>query len=232
MLNGEYKINGLLSRASLFCLCSNIPARSAGALDCGWSICGITLGNPDSGLATISVMFRSNTKNQVRAPRDTHPMCGRLFRSSSPHRNDRKYKDVGSMINRQIIPSSPSLLKGGLSGWWSVFPRKRDLCNTMTTSPVGSTGCSAASATVAPTSFILPDLFSHCPFPLIYHPNGDAIAQESVDWLDTSCPDLSPKQRKALHGLKAGELTGYCYPTTSPERLRVVSDFMNYLFHL
>ncbi|KAJ7355856.1 terpenoid synthase [Mycena albidolilacea] len=102
----------------------------------------------------------------------------------------------------------------------------------MTTSPVGSTGCSAASSTVAPTSFILPDLFSHCPFPLIYHPNGDTVAQESVDWLDTSCPELSPKQRKALHGLKAGELTGYCYPTTSPERLRVVSDFMNYLFHL
>ncbi|KAJ7029378.1 terpenoid synthase [Mycena alexandri] len=83
-----------------------------------------------------------------------------------------------------------------------------------------------------PTSFILPDLVSHCPFPLVYHPNGDAVAQESVDWLDTSCPDLSVKQRKALRGLKAGELTAYCYHTTQPERLRVISDFMNYLFHL
>ena len=83
-----------------------------------------------------------------------------------------------------------------------------------------------------PTSFILPDLVSHCHFPLIYHPNGDAIAHESVTWLDGSCPDLTPKQRRALRGLQAGELTAYCYPTCSSERLRVVSDFMNYLFHL
>jgi alpha-muurolene/germacrene-A/gamma-muurolene synthase len=83
-----------------------------------------------------------------------------------------------------------------------------------------------------PTSFILPDLVSHCQFPLVYHPQGDAIAQESVTWLDTNCPDLNPKQRRALRGLQAGELTAYCYPHCTPERLRVVSDFMNYLFHL
>ncbi|KAJ6526274.1 isoprenoid synthase domain-containing protein [Mycena vulgaris] len=95
-----------------------------------------------------------------------------------------------------------------------------------------STTCSPTSAKATPTSFIIPDLVSHCPFPLVYHPNGDVVAQESVDWLDTSCSELSPKQRKALHGLKAGELTAYCYHTTPPERLRVISDFMNYLFHL
>jgi hypothetical protein len=83
-----------------------------------------------------------------------------------------------------------------------------------------------------PTSFILPDLVSHCKFKLSYHPNGDEIARQSVEWLDTSCPDLNPKQRRALRGLQAGELTAYCYHTASPERLRVVSDFMNYLFHL
>ncbi|KAJ7481069.1 terpenoid synthase [Mycena galericulata] len=79
---------------------------------------------------------------------------------------------------------------------------------------------------------MLPDLVSHCPYSLTYHPIGDVVAQESVDWLDTSCPDLSPKQRKALHGLKAGELTAYCYYTAPADRLRVISDFMNYLFHL
>ncbi|KAG6810286.1 hypothetical protein H0H92_012584 [Tricholoma furcatifolium] len=83
-----------------------------------------------------------------------------------------------------------------------------------------------------PTSFILPDLVSHCPFPLTYHPDGDTVAQQSVEWLDTNCPDLSPKGRRALRGLQAGELTAFCYNTTTPERLRVVSDFMNYLFHL
>lgn len=83
-----------------------------------------------------------------------------------------------------------------------------------------------------PTSFILPDLVSHCKFKLSYHPNGDEVARHSVEWLDTNCPDLNAKQRRALRGLQAGELTAYCYHTTTSERLRVVSDFMNYLFHL
>ncbi|KAK7060709.1 Anterior gradient protein 3 [Paramarasmius palmivorus] len=83
-----------------------------------------------------------------------------------------------------------------------------------------------------PDHFILPDLVSHCTFPLVYHPNGDAVAAQSVRWLDTSCHLLTSKRRKALYGLKAGELTAYCYNTASDERLRVVSDFMNYLFHL
>ncbi|KAJ7193852.1 terpenoid synthase [Mycena pura] len=82
------------------------------------------------------------------------------------------------------------------------------------------------------TSFVLPDLVSHCAYQHIYHRDGDVVAQESVDWLDSSCPDLSPKQRKALRGLKAGELTAYCYHTAPTDRLRVISDFMNYLFHL
>lgn len=83
-----------------------------------------------------------------------------------------------------------------------------------------------------PTSFILPDLVSHCTFELTYHEKGDEIAKQSVNWLDSNCPDLNAKQRRALRGLQAGELTAFCYNTCSPDRLRVVSDFMNYLFHL
>ena len=83
-----------------------------------------------------------------------------------------------------------------------------------------------------PTSFILPDLVSHCDFKLSYNPSGDEIASQSVRWLDTNSPDLTAKQRKALYGLQAGELTAFCYNTASSARLRVVSDFMNYLFHL
>lgn len=80
--------------------------------------------------------------------------------------------------------------------------------------------------------FILPDLVGHCTFPLVYHPDGDEIAAQSVRWLDSNCPVLNDKHRKNLEGLQAGELTAYCYNTTTPEKLRVVSDFMNYLFHL
>ena len=83
-----------------------------------------------------------------------------------------------------------------------------------------------------PNHFILPDLPSHCKFPLTYHPNGDDVATQAVKWLDENCPNLTEKRRKALYGLQAGELTAYCYNTAPDHRLRVVSDFMNYLFHL
>jgi len=35
-----------------------------------------------------------------------------------------------------------------------------------------------------------------------------------------------------MRGLQAGELTAYCYNNCTSGRLRVVCDFMNYLFHL
>ncbi|KAJ7193850.1 terpenoid synthase [Mycena pura] len=91
---------------------------------------------------------------------------------------------------------------------------------------------SAPASADAPTSFILPDLLSYCTYPDIYHADGDAVAQESVDWLDSSCPDLSSKQRKALHGLQAGRLASYAYHAASTERLRIISDYVTYLFHL
>ena len=81
-------------------------------------------------------------------------------------------------------------------------------------------------------SFIIPDLVSHCNFPLSYNIHGDEIDKESTDWLDANCPDLNAGQRRALRGLQAGALTAYCYTTASRERLRVVADFLTYLFHL
>ena len=85
-----------------------------------------------------------------------------------------------------------------------------------------------------PKFFILPDLVGHCNFPLTYHPHGDAVAAASVAWLAGNCPEVScsPRACTALAGLRAGELTAMCYPTCNTERLRVVSDFMYYLFRL
>ena len=83
-----------------------------------------------------------------------------------------------------------------------------------------------------PAKFQLPDLVSHCIFPLNYHPNGDTIAAASDRWLDKGCPEFTDKARKAVYGLKAGVLTAHCYPFCDDEHLRVVSDFMGYLFHL
>ncbi|KIK51745.1 hypothetical protein GYMLUDRAFT_181084 [Collybiopsis luxurians FD-317 M1] len=86
----------------------------------------------------------------------------------------------------------------------------------------------------AETSFILPDLVSNCPFPVAYHPSGDTIDAESATWFDISCPELSDKRRKALYGLKGGALAAFCYssPDIPDSRLRVVADYLNYLFHL
>jgi len=81
-----------------------------------------------------------------------------------------------------------------------------------------------------PHSFQLPQ-FS-LPFTLSYPPNGDAIAADSDEWFKAIYGRLSETQLRNLYGLKAGILTGYCYPYTDDERLRIICDFMNILFHL
>lgn len=95
-----------------------------------------------------------------------------------------------------------------------------------------SPSLSQTETTKPSASFILPDLVSHCKFPLTYNVHGDEVAKASTDWMDANCPDLNAKQRRALRGLQAGELTAYCYTSASAERLRVVADFLTYLFHL
>ncbi|KAH9966533.1 isoprenoid synthase domain-containing protein [Russula dissimulans] len=83
-----------------------------------------------------------------------------------------------------------------------------------------------------PGFFVLPDLVSHCPFSLTYHDDGDAIAADSLNWILSYSPHFTEGKVAAMRGLQAGELTAYCYNNCTSGRLRVVSDFMNYLFHL
>ncbi|KZT69830.1 terpenoid synthase [Daedalea quercina L-15889] len=84
----------------------------------------------------------------------------------------------------------------------------------------------------APDHFILPDLVSHCKFPLSVQPNALAVAADSDRWLDQGCPELSPEKRHAVYTLQAGILTAQCYPHCDDEHMRVVADFLVYLFHL
>lgn len=81
-------------------------------------------------------------------------------------------------------------------------------------------------------TFMLPDLVGLCKFPLRYHPLGDEVAQESAEWLDIRCPGLDLRQRDAVYGLKGGVLAAYSYTTGPRDRLRVIADYINYLFHL
>lgn len=83
----------------------------------------------------------------------------------------------------------------------------------------------------ASTSFILPDLVSHCTYPLRINPNCDAVAHESEKWL-LEAANHDARKRAKFMGLKAGQLTASCYPDADPFHLRVCDDFMNYLFNL
>ncbi|KAG2143016.1 isoprenoid synthase domain-containing protein [Suillus clintonianus] len=87
------------------------------------------------------------------------------------------------------------------------------------------------SIIAAPTKFILPDLVSHCDFKLRMNRHHKQATAESKRWLFRG-DNLNPKSRKAIHGLKAGQLTSMCYPDAGFPQLRVCCDFMNYLFHL
>lgn len=57
------------------------------------------------------------------------------------------------------------------------------------------------------------------------------MTTETKRWLFKD-GNLLGKKREAYHGLKAGLLTSMCYPDAAYPQLRVVNDFMTYLFHL
>lgn len=78
---------------------------------------------------------------------------------------------------------------------------------------------------------VLPDLVSHCTFKLRVNRHRKQVTTETKKWLFRD-GNLLGKKREAYHGLKAGLLTSMCYPDSGYYQLRVVNDFMTYLFHL
>ncbi|TFY65083.1 hypothetical protein EVG20_g5720 [Dentipellis fragilis] len=81
------------------------------------------------------------------------------------------------------------------------------------------------------TILVLPDLLAHCPYPLHINPHATEVARASESWL-LEHAHLSPKKRAAFIALQSGALAALCYPAAPPARLRVVADYMNYLFKL
>ncbi|KAJ3514289.1 hypothetical protein NLJ89_g2459 [Agrocybe chaxingu] len=78
---------------------------------------------------------------------------------------------------------------------------------------------------------ILPDLVSHCTFKLRHNRHRKQVTTETKKWLFKDGNLLGQKER-AYHGLKCGLLTSMCYPDAGYPQLRVVNDFLTYLFHL
>jgi alpha-muurolene/germacrene-A/gamma-muurolene synthase len=100
-------------------------------------------------------------------------------------------------------------------------------------SPVSSLRTLSPTPTVVePSFFVFPDLVAHCPFSLTYHDDGDAIAADSLEWIISYLPHFTQNKVAAMRGLQAGELTAYCFNNCPSDHLRVVSDFINLLFHM
>lgn len=83
-----------------------------------------------------------------------------------------------------------------------------------------------------PQYFTLPDLVSQCPWPLVVHANGRAIAADSDKWLVEGCTELPAEAHSAIYRFKTGLLSAHCYPRCDDEHLRVVADFISMSFHL
>ncbi|TBU50447.1 terpenoid synthase [Dichomitus squalens] len=84
---------------------------------------------------------------------------------------------------------------------------------------------------LAPRSFVLPDLFSYCQYPLRTNVHCASVARASEDWLLKDA-NFTAKRQAAFRRLHAGELTAMCYPNADATRLRDVADFLNFLFTL
>lgn len=84
----------------------------------------------------------------------------------------------------------------------------------------------------SPKKIVLPDLVSHCTFKLRCSRYWKLVTTETKRWLFKDPRNLLGKKREAYHGLKCGLLTSMCYPDAGYFQLRVVNDFLTYLFHL
>ncbi|EPQ52188.1 terpenoid synthase [Gloeophyllum trabeum ATCC 11539] len=88
-----------------------------------------------------------------------------------------------------------------------------------------------STADSPPAKIVLPDLVSHCDFPLRTNVHCARASKESEEWFLQNA-NLNKHRRADFLALKAGELTSMCYPYAPYHELRVCCDFMNYLFHL
>ncbi|KIJ56930.1 hypothetical protein M422DRAFT_149352 [Sphaerobolus stellatus SS14] len=76
-------------------------------------------------------------------------------------------------------------------------------------------------------TFQLPNLFSHCKFPLRYHLNGDNIASESDDWYRNGFPTFPPQQEARLSALLASNVAASIYDDAENQHVRAACDLMN-----
>ena len=83
------------------------------------------------------------------------------------------------------------------------------------------------------TTIVLPDLIGQCVFALETHPSlSQDIGAKSNAWLFAGCPALAAPQRAAIAREQLGSLAAYTWPHTDERRLRILADFVIFLYRL
>ena len=76
-----------------------------------------------------------------------------------------------------------------------------------------------------PSSFTLPNLVSHCKYPLRVNPYGREQGPASEQWV-LGGDNYDDRKRAAFIGLKGGLLASFCCPDAGATCLRVVTEFI------
>lgn len=85
---------------------------------------------------------------------------------------------------------------------------------------------------------ILPDLWTHCPFPVKAHDNSAGVIAESQKWFDNSGTTLFAQSspyaglRESIDSAGVGQLVAYCFPNVTQEKFRILCDLGFILFLL
>lgn len=87
------------------------------------------------------------------------------------------------------------------------------------------------SFSLMPSSFIIPDFISHCPYSLKAHPHGDAVGALSEEWYRRAFQNFTPVHAKKLRMLIAGKLCAYVYNDAEDEGLQRSCDLMHLILY-
>ncbi|KAG1814749.1 isoprenoid synthase domain-containing protein [Suillus subaureus] len=77
--------------------------------------------------------------------------------------------------------------------------------------------------------FILPDLFSHCRYPLRVNPHSHLVSCASEQWFFTEAHVVEPEITK-FRAFRLRDYNAYCYPDADASHFRNISDFLNWAF--
>ncbi|KAG1725836.1 isoprenoid synthase domain-containing protein [Suillus lakei] len=80
-----------------------------------------------------------------------------------------------------------------------------------------------------PSTFIVPNLFNDCQYPLRQSPHRDPVSRASEQWLLNEARLVEPESTSLLQ-MDGAALAAACYPDADASHLRVCADVINFIF--